>query len=444
MHKLRDDLPPLTERIARLPIDERGYPVPAFVQWIIKDGNEVEPAAPGKPGAYPDFRIVDPDHMLHCIRESACWVCGDKLGVFRSYVIGPMCSVNHTSAEPPSHRECAEWSVKGCPFLTKPHMKRREDELIEKSMGNVAGHMVKRNPGVSLIWTVRNQLKFWNDGNGGILFDIGNPIGVSWWKEGRKATTDECVEALNGSIEALLEVCETDEERNEVASKRDMIVQSLKEVPHKPPPPTYPARPMNGGRLEMAEPLDMEQWRYRPKYNGRRVLLHVPTGRTWNRQLEENSWVFPSFKKLRDIIETQNNDLTVHSDVWEACTRMEWLDIELLYGKTSVAKRSLVVLDYISQNEIWWDRMVNLNAVFGEQMLLTNGEPMPDEVYFARPLTEMMEPQLVWEEMQEQNKAMGCTFYEGLVAYDIRSKYPIQLFSPTRETRHWIKYRFIN
>ncbi len=52
---------------------------------------------------------------------------------------------------------------------------------------------------------------------------------------------------------------------------------------------TYPARPINGGHLlkawESGQVLDHEEWRYRPKYNGRRVLLHVPTMRTWNRQL---------------------------------------------------------------------------------------------------------------------------------------------------------------
>jgi hypothetical protein len=225
-HKLRDDLPPLTDRIARLPVDERGYPVPAFVQWIYKEGNEVSPAPKGK--GYPDFRIIDPAHILACIKESLCWVCGEKLGVWRSYVIGPMCAVNRNSAEPPSHVECAEWSVKGCPFMTKPNMKRREDDVTEQAGENVAGIMVKRNPGVTLIWVVRNHVKIWRDGKGGILFDIGNPERVTWWKEGRPATSEECVEALNASVQSLLDICETPEDRNEVARRRDDIVAALR------------------------------------------------------------------------------------------------------------------------------------------------------------------------------------------------------------------------
>jgi hypothetical protein len=59
-----------------------------------------------------------------------------------------------------------------------------------------------------------------------------------------------------------------------------------------PDPPTYPARPINGGRLDLAEEKDPEEWRYRPKFNGRRVLLHLPTMRTWNKELVENNGSF--------------------------------------------------------------------------------------------------------------------------------------------------------
>jgi hypothetical protein len=229
-HKLREGLPPMTDRIAKLPIDERGYPVPAFVQWIIKEGNEVRPATPDDPGAYPDFRIVDPAHLLRCITRGVCWVCGERLGIWRAFVIGPMCAVNRNSAEPPSHVECAEWSVKGCPFLTKPNMKRREDELTEKAAGNVAGHMVKRNPGVTLVWVSKEPYKIHDDGRGGMLFEIPNPERVTWWKEGRPATNEDCIDALNASIESLLEVCESGEERNEVARRRDEVVAALREA----------------------------------------------------------------------------------------------------------------------------------------------------------------------------------------------------------------------
>jgi hypothetical protein len=213
-----------------------------------------------------------------------------------------------------------------------------------------------------------------------------------------------------------------------------------KQRPPPPPPPTYPARPINGGNLEVAlqvDPLDPALWMYRPKWNGRRVLLHVPTMRTWNRQLEENAWVFPALKKLMDIVN--------YGDIWPPT--LEWLDIELLYGKTSIAKRALIVLDFVSENMIWQDRNAVLKMAFEGHLLESiYQQPQHDEVYFFHPsISGNPESDLLkeWQEMQELNKEWGATFYEGLVAYDMRAKYPVQLFSPNKETRHWIKYRFI-
>lgn len=225
-HKLRDDLPPLTDRIARLPIDERGYPVPAFVQWLVRDKEGPLPCAPGL--GTPDFRVVDPVHLKACVFGDLCWVCGEKLGVHRAYVVGPMCVINRNSAEPPSHVDCAEWSVKGCPFLSKPQMKRREDEMTKAAIKNVAGHMLTHNPGITAIWQVNEKTKPWHAGKGGMLFDIGNPEKVTWWKEGRTATVDEVVDAINKGLEKLLELCEDDNDRNEVSRRRDELVASLK------------------------------------------------------------------------------------------------------------------------------------------------------------------------------------------------------------------------
>jgi ATP-dependent DNA ligase len=52
-----------------------------------------------------------------------------------------------------------------------------------------------------------------------------------------------------------------------------------------PKPPTYPARPLNGGKLELARPKRGE-WYAEPKFNGWRTLVHRHTGAMFNRQLE--------------------------------------------------------------------------------------------------------------------------------------------------------------
>ena len=53
-------------------------------------------------------------------------------------------------------------------------------------------------------------------------------------------------------------------------------------------PPCFPARPVNGGPLEKALPKSGD-WYYKPKYNGWRTLVHVPTGTRFNRKLERLS-----------------------------------------------------------------------------------------------------------------------------------------------------------
>jgi hypothetical protein len=135
---MRADLPPLPPRMQHLPIDARGFPVPFFVAWI--DG-------------VPDHRIADPKKFELAVRFRRCWVCGEQMGRFCAYVIGPMCAVNRVSADPPMHRECAEYSVRVCPFLTRPHARRRTDALTEN--GESRGIPILRNPGVALLWVTR-------------------------------------------------------------------------------------------------------------------------------------------------------------------------------------------------------------------------------------------------------------------------------------------------
>jgi hypothetical protein len=209
-HQLRKDLPPLIPRIAKLPVDERGYPVPFFVSWI-----------KGKP----EFRMADSQKLRSCLIAHLCWVCGEKLGKEKTFAIGPMCAVNRVSAEPPSHLECCEWSVRGCPFLAKPQMKRREDELTEANKKNVAGIMIERNPGVTGLWTTKSYTKF-SDGMGGQLLRIGDPLYVSWWREGRPATRAEVLESIDTGVPNLEKVCRSDTERDALKESLAKLLSS--------------------------------------------------------------------------------------------------------------------------------------------------------------------------------------------------------------------------
>lgn len=198
-HPLRSDLPPLTARIATLPIDERGYPVPWFVAWI--DGK-------------PDFRIADSRKRALADRDKLCWVCGQPLGRNLSFVIGPMCAITRSTAEPPNHHECAVWSVQGCPFLAKPQMIRRQHaEVVAQHKLTQAGHGIDRNPGVCVVWTTRSYQNF-RDGKGGWLTEVGDPIETSWWREGRPATLAEVEESISTGLPFVRKLCQNESDHD--------------------------------------------------------------------------------------------------------------------------------------------------------------------------------------------------------------------------------------
>ena len=214
-NKLREGLPPLTPRIAALPIDERGYPIPYFVGYI--DGK-------------PDFRLADTRKWYICHNDRMCWTCGQKLGTHATFVIGPMCSVTRTTAEPPSHLECAEWSVKGCPFLSRPGMVRREGGAKDPAE-KAAGDMIERNPGVTALWTCRGWAlnkrgySVFRDQAGKPLIEVGNPVSVSWWREGREATRAEVQESIRTGLPLLEAACEMET----LAHQRDEAHKMLRE-----------------------------------------------------------------------------------------------------------------------------------------------------------------------------------------------------------------------
>lgn len=182
-------LPEMPRRIAALKKDERGYPVPWFVAWV---------------NGRPEFRCADPEKLGRAIRERRCWVCGEHTKFQLAFLIGPMCAVNRTTAEPPCHLECAEFSAKACPFLTLPKAQRREGNLPEETQ-EAAGFAIKRNPGCCLIW-VCHDYKLFDDERGGVLFRLPLPDRVLWYAEGRAATRDEVMHSIETGLPILEEM----------------------------------------------------------------------------------------------------------------------------------------------------------------------------------------------------------------------------------------------
>jgi hypothetical protein len=185
----------LPARMRSLKLTDKGVPIPWFVAYV---------------NGKPEFRAMDNQKFISAIKQRLCWVCGERMGVWKVFVAGPMCGVNRTSSEPPSHSECALWSAQNCPFLSNPKMVRREDELINNDLmrDNVGGMGITRNPGVAMLWLTREYELFRTDT--GPLIQMGEPDSVGWICEGRDATRAEVQASIDSGLPLLEAVAKTE------------------------------------------------------------------------------------------------------------------------------------------------------------------------------------------------------------------------------------------
>jgi hypothetical protein len=95
-------------RIARLPRDRRGYPIPWNV-LCAEDGT-------------PFFTVNDDRKAWKAIRQHLCPLCGDRLGRWLWFVGGPL-SAFHPDGwylDLPGHHECVTFALATCPYLAAP------------------------------------------------------------------------------------------------------------------------------------------------------------------------------------------------------------------------------------------------------------------------------------------------------------------------------------
>lgn len=208
-----DHAPPTFDRIGRLPLDPKlGVPVPWFVAYM-EDG--------------PDFRVVPAHRFGDAIKLRLCWVCGYSLGSrYGTFVLGPMCTVTRTAPEPPAHRECAIYSATHCPFLNNPDRRRRESRMADK-LTDPDGIMIRRNPGVTALWTSRTWKRF---PSGHQLINVGDPESVTWWAEGREATRAEVLASIESGLPLLMAEAEA-EGPDAVAELEQMRLDAMAFLP---------------------------------------------------------------------------------------------------------------------------------------------------------------------------------------------------------------------
>jgi hypothetical protein len=163
----------MPSRIARLPRTASGLPIPYFVDRPA-DGSI-------------DFRVMHPERMVLAMRQRLCWTCGERLGRYVAFVGGPLSISQRQFSDPASHRECAEYALTVCPFLTSPTTQRRDAALPEHATMDEA--QVAENPGVFGLLITRDYT-FTE------IVHAGRPLEIWWYTAGRRATRTEVEAAI--------------------------------------------------------------------------------------------------------------------------------------------------------------------------------------------------------------------------------------------------------
>ena len=204
------------------------------------------------------------------------------------------------------------------------------------------------------------------------------------------------------------------------------------------PPPllTFPARPIQGGRLELAPPK-RGLWFAEPKLNGWRAIIHTPTGTMWNRH-----------GSLLTIADCFRPALAALAKL--ASRGLVWADCEALERRHNLGRRTLIVLDAVPESgaPIYEERRVMLESLLQYDPVFDGdtSRPVPCGAVVLTPTRRAdAHPDALgfYQRLRAANRALGCDFFEGVVMKRADSIYPVQMRSATEEFRGWMKHRFL-
>ena len=197
-----------------------------------------------------------------------------------------------------------------------------------------------------------------------------------------------------------------------------------------PAPITYPARPIQGGRLELAPPK-RGLWFVEPKLNGWRAIIHTPTGTMWNRHgalLTIADCFRPALASLAKL----------------ASRGLVWADCEALERRHNLGRGTLVVLDMVpaSGAPIYTARRAMLESLLPCDSVFDgdSSRPVPCGAVLLTPTrrTDSHAAALsYYQRLREANRVLGCDFFEGVVMKRADSIYPVQLRSAAEDYRGW-------
>jgi ATP-dependent DNA ligase len=199
---------------------------------------------------------------------------------------------------------------------------------------------------------------------------------------------------------------------------------------------TYPARPIQGGRLELAPPK-RGVWFAEPKFNGWRALVHTPSGTQWNRhggRLTIAACFREAVEQLRDL----------------ADDGLIWADCEALERRHHIARGTLILLDAIPSDPMFTpsyaDRRAFLESLRISQEPFSSGLHAGDEppllLTTSHMVTSQNESLAFYQSLRQSNRQLGAEFFEGVVMKRADAAYPVQLRSSLEECRAMMKHRW--
>jgi hypothetical protein len=158
---------PMPERIARLPRDKRGYPIP-FTADIREDGT-------------PDFTAINVRHWIAATRDRRCGICGVVMHSRVWFVGGPICEINRLFYDHPMHQDCAEYALRVCPFLAMPNAHYRKIKSLREGVAIVKTASDVKPDRFMLGRTKGYRVMKVNDD---VLLRADPWEDVVWWKDG--------------------------------------------------------------------------------------------------------------------------------------------------------------------------------------------------------------------------------------------------------------------
>ena len=199
---------------------------------------------------------------------------------------------------------------------------------------------------------------------------------------------------------------------------------------------TFPARPIQGGRLELAPPK-RGPWFVEPKLNGWRAVIHTPTGKMWNRH-----------GTLLTIADCFRPALAAMAKL--ASRGLVWADSEALERRHNLGRGMLVVLDVIPDTgtPIYTARRAMLESLLPCDPVFDGDTscPVPCGAVVLTPARRAdlhADALAFYRRLRDANRVLGCDFFEGVVMKRADSAYPVQLRNSTEECRGWVKHRFL-